>query len=96
MFAGKIFFSLNYTHLIDINRYNSQYNLGLGNGNSGTIQSCPEVVECLNKQDFDAFVKHLEASIEVIRAILAREPSVAQGTHIYSHRLPALGLKLEF
>ncbi|XP_023337527.1 mediator of RNA polymerase II transcription subunit 1 isoform X2 [Eurytemora carolleeae] len=33
---------------------------GLGNGNSGTIQSCPEVVECLNKQDFDAFVKHLE------------------------------------
>ena len=41
---------------------NSQYDLGLGNGNSGTIQSCPEVVECLNKQDFDAFVKHLEVS----------------------------------
>ena len=59
---GKIFYALNYTHLIDINRYNSQYNLGLGNGNSGTIQSCPEVVECLNKQDFDAFVKHLEVS----------------------------------
>jgi len=31
-----------------------------GSGNAGTVQNCPEIVECLNKQDFDSFVKHLE------------------------------------
>jgi len=39
-----------------------QVSKGMGPNSSGTpnIQACPEIVDCLNKQEFDTFVKHLE------------------------------------